>query len=143
LAKFRRDFSFAKEISRNLVKYLFQEMILPKFPEISRNTFCVLRNFVVLLDLQKKFAKFRQIFILQNDFAEISQNFAKCFSYFANKKGLAVFLSPPGMSLTELSLARKNVASPSPRKVWSNKSRNLNKKKLQCMEYYLLNSIEI
>jgi len=38
-AKFRRVLSFAKGISRNFVKYLFREMISPKFREISRNTF--------------------------------------------------------------------------------------------------------
>jgi len=35
------------------------------------------------------------------------------------KKGLEVFPSPAGMSLTKLSLAGNNLPSPSPRKVWS------------------------
>jgi len=34
-------------------------------------------------------------------------------------KGVAVFPSPAGMSLTKLSLAGNNLPSPSPRKVWS------------------------
>jgi len=45
-----------------------------------------------------------------------------CGGYLKNvhcKKGLAVFLSPAGMSLTKLSLAVNNLHSPSPRKVWS------------------------
>jgi len=35
------------------------------------------------------------------------------------KKGLAMFPSPAGMSLTKLSLAGNNLPSPSPGKVWS------------------------
>jgi len=44
------------------------------------------------------------------------------------KKGLAIFPSPAGMSLTILSLVGNNLPSPSPGKVWSKKTRNLKRK---------------
>jgi len=48
---------------------------------------------------------------------------AKCIScfpfYLYCKKGLALFPSPAGMSLTKLSLAGNNLPISSPRKVWS------------------------
>ena len=56
--KFRRVNSFAKEISRNFVSYLFCEMIQPKSREISRNSFCIPRNFVALLVSRKKIPNF-------------------------------------------------------------------------------------
>ena len=71
--------SFAKEILQNFVKYLFCEMILPKF----RETLFVFRKISSCYQFcERNFAKFCQILISPNDFAEISHNFAKYFSYF-------------------------------------------------------------
>jgi len=78
-AKFRCVISFAKEISVNFVKYLLHLMILPKFREILFE----FREISLCSFCERNFAKFRQIFISRNDFAEISRNFANYFSYFA------------------------------------------------------------
>jgi len=48
-------------------------MILPKFRKISKNSFLYFAKFRRKIS----FAKFRQILIRQNDFAELSRDFAK------------------------------------------------------------------
>jgi len=63
-------------------------MILPQFREILLKTFCISRNFVVLLVLQKKF---RQKLISRNDFAKIARTFAKHFLYFARFRRVISF----------------------------------------------------
>ena len=47
-AKFCCVFSFVKEIWQSFVEYLIFKKLSSKFREISQNTFCILRNFVVL-----------------------------------------------------------------------------------------------
>ena len=53
------------------------------FDKISRNTFCVLQNFVVFLVSRKNLGEVFQILNSHKAFAEISRNFAKHFLYFA------------------------------------------------------------
>jgi len=48
------------------------------------------------------------------------------------KKGLALFPSSAGMSLTKLSLAGINLPNPSPRKVWSKQIQEPGKFFLRC-----------
>jgi len=51
-----------------------------------------------------------------------NQNFFQIIIHLHCKKGLTVFPSPAGMSLTKLSLAGNNLPSSSPRKVWSKRT---------------------
>ena len=85
-AKFCRVISFAKEISPNFVKYLFCDIILPKFRKIFQNIFLISRNFVAKLVLRnhisqnfapRNLAKFREIIskISRNQEMKISRNF--------------------------------------------------------------------
>jgi len=79
-AKFCSIISFAKDISRNFVKYLFREIILMKFREISRITFRISRNFVLFLVSRKKFREISSNIYFAKWFC---RNFAKYFAYFA------------------------------------------------------------
>ena len=49
-------------------------------------------------------------------------------------KGLAIFLSPSGMSITKLSLAGNNLPNPSPWKVWSKQIQESRNFSLQCRD---------
>jgi len=103
-AIFCRVISFAKEILRNFVIYLFREMILPKFREFSRNTFWISQNFIVLIVSRKKSREISSNTYFTKWFAEILLNFAKYLSYFAKYRRKTSFLKRNFASYCEILL---------------------------------------